>query len=443
VRPAGPRARLEGVLWAALRAVDAAAAVRAALAPVDGELAIAGRPLARGQRLWVLAVGKAAAPMAAALETVAGPRIAGGLAVTKDGHGAPLRGIELCEAGHPVPDARAERAARRALALVEAAAPEDALVVLLSGGASSLIACPAPGLSLDDVAAVTAALLASGAPIDELNAVRKHLSAVAGGRLGQRARCDRIDVLAISDVPGDRLDVIGSGPFAPDSSTASEARAVLEGRGLWGALPRNVVVHFEALASGAVADTPGPGDPGLARVRTTLLARNADAVAAAASEASRRGMRAIVVSRALAGEARRVGRVLAALAAATADIDAPICLIAGGETTVTLQGKGSGGRNQELALAAALQLAGRERISLLAAGTDGSDGPTDAAGAFADGATQARGRARGLDAVAALANNDSNRFFAGEGGLVVTGPTGTNVMDLVLALVEPRRGFGA
>ena len=159
---------------------------------------------------------------------------------------------------------------------------------------------------------------------------------------------------------------------------------------------------------------------------------------AAARAASTRPTR-----RASPAKARRVGRVLAALAAATADIDAPICLIAGGETTVTLQGKGSGGRNQELALAAALQLAGRERISLLAAGTDGSDGPTDAAGAFADGATQARGRARGLDAVAALANNDSNRFFAGEGGLVVTGPTGTNVMDLVLALVEPRRGFGA
>jgi glycerate-2-kinase len=438
VNPADPRAQLEGVLAAALRAVDSAAAVRRAVSCENARLVVAGRPLAPGQRLWVLAVGKAAAVMAAALERVAGPHIAGGLAVTKDGHGAPLERIALREAGHPVPDARSERAAREALALVAAAAPEDALVVLLSGGASSLLACPAPGLSLGDVAAVTASLLASGAAIDELNAVRKHLSAVGGGRLGQHTRCERVEVLAVSDVPGDRIDVIGSGPFAPDPSTWADARTVLERRGVWAGLPPAVATLFEAAAGGDPGETPKPGDPRLARVRTTLLARNADAMAAAAAEASRRGMRAVVAQPALAGEARRVGRLLAAIAAAMRAGERPTCLIAGGETTVTLRGAGRGGRNQELPLAAAAQLAGREGISLLAAGTDGSDGPTPAAGAFVDGGTQLRGQTLGFDLAAALDDNDSHTFFAGEGGLVTTGPTGTNVMDLVLLLVEPR-----
>jgi glycerate-2-kinase len=430
-RSGGVRAQLERVLHAALVAVEAGAAVARAVAPVSGELAICGSPLPASQRLRVLAVGKAAAAMAAAFEAAAGDRIAGGLAITKDGHGVPLARVALREAGHPVPDARSENAAREALALVEGAGREEVLVVLLSGGASSLLACPAAGLSLADVAAATSALLAAGAGIEELNTVRKHLSAVGGGRLGRCAASDRVEVLAISDVPGDRLDVIGSGPFAPDPATFADALEVLDRRKLRERVPARVAEYLAAGLRGEVEETPKPGDAGLARVRTTVLANNATARDAATAEASRLGMRPVVVSGSLAGEARDAGRRLVALAAAIrrGSADAlPRILIAGGETAV--------GRNQELALAAARELDGQEGIALLAAGTDGSDGPTDAAGAFADGGTVTRARAHGLDAAAALAANDSHTFFKTEGGLLVTGPTHTNVMDLVLLRVD-------
>jgi glycerate-2-kinase len=438
-RSGGVRAQLERVLHAALVAAEAGSAVARAVAPVSGELAICGLPLPASQRVRVLAVGKAAAAMTAAFEAAAGDRIAGGLAITKDGHGVSLARVALREAGHPVPDARSENAAREALALVEGAGRDEALVVLLSGGASSLLACPAAGLSLADVAAATSALLAAGAGIEELNTVRKHLSAVGGGRLGRCAASDRVEVLAISDVPGDRLDVIGSGPFAPDPATFADALEVLDRRKLRKRVPARVAEYLAAGLRGEVEETPKPGDAGLARVRTTVLANNATARDAATAEASRLGMRPVVVSGSLAGEARDAGRRLVALAAAIrrGSADAlPRILIAGGETAVTVRGPGRGGRNQELALAAARELDGQEGIALLAAGTDGSDGPTDAAGAFADGGTVTRARAHGLDAAAALAANDSHTFFKTEGGLLVTGPTHTNVMDLVLLRVD-------
>ena len=440
--PAGVRAQLERVLHASLAAVDAGAAVSRAVARVGDRLVICGSPLAENRRLWVLAAGKAAAAMAAAFEASAGDRIADGLAITKDGHGVPLTRIALREAGHPVPDARSEDAAREALALVGSAGRDDALVVLLSGGASSLLACPAPGLSLADIAATTSVLLNAGAGIEELNAVRKHLSAVGGGRLGLCSVSARIEVLAISDVPGDRIDVIGSGPFAPDPTTFADALEALDRRGVRARVPVRVAEHLAAGARGDVEETPKPGDAGLARVRTTLLATNATAVSAAAAEASRLGMCPVVLSGPLEGEARDAGRRLAALATAIRPASGdtpPLCLIAGGETAVTVRGRGRGGRNQELALAAARVLDGRRGIAILAAGTDGSDGPTDAAGAFADGGTVERARSRRLDADAALAENDSYTFFAAEGGLLVTGPTQTNVMDLVLLRVD-RRG---
>jgi glycerate-2-kinase len=354
--------------------------------------------------------------------------------VTKDGYAGTLARFRVRETGHPVPDARSERAGREALGLVEGAQARDALVVLLSGGASSLLVCPAAGLALDDVAATTSALLRSAAPIDELNAVRKHLSAASGGLLGRRARCARIDVLAVSDVPGDRVDLIGSGPFAPDPSTFADALAVLERRGLRNEVPSAVRAHLEAGARGEVEDTPKPGGPELSRVRTTVLASNATALVAASAEAQRLGLRPLVVQPEMTGEASRVGRNLASLGAAVwAGPDVrPRMLLAGGETTVTVRGDGQGGRNQELALAAAIQLDGCPGVSLLAAGTDGTDGPTDAAGAFVDGTTAASARTQGIDPREALRRNDSYRFFSRAGGVLVTGPTRTNVMDLVL-----------
>ncbi len=408
---ARPRFReLAEIYHAALAAVDAGEAVRRALRREGDVLEVAGRPLGPGQRIVVLAAGKAAAAMAAAVEAIAVERIASGLAVTKDGHELPLRRVALRLAAHPVPDARCEAAAREALVLVENAAPEDLLLVLLSGGASSLLACPAPGLRLDDLGAATRLLLAAGAEIEAANAVRKHLSALAGGRLGRRARPRRIDVLALSDVPGDRLDVIGSGPLAPDPTTYADALAALEARGVLAQVPEAVRAHLAAGVRGEREETPKPGDAALARVRHTLVATNQTAVEAARD----------LVAAARAGRARP-----------------PRYLVAGGETTVTVRGPGRGGRSQELALAAALELDGGPPIALLAAGTDGNDGPTDAAGAYADEGTLARSRRAGLDARAALAANDSHAFFRAEGGLFVTGPTRTNVMDLALVRVGP------
>ena len=432
----GARARLTAIFRAALSAVDAEAAVRRVLQRDGAQLAVAGRALAPNARLVVLAAGKAAAAMASAVEVVAADQIVAGLAVTKDGHGRALTRIALRESSHPVPDARCEAAAREVLTLASATRPGDVLLVLLSGGASSLLACPQPGLALDEIAATTAALLASGAEIRELNSVRKHLVELAGGRLARAAHADRIEVLVVSDVLGDPLDVIGSGPCTPDPSSFADALAVLDARALQRRIPPRVLAHLEAGARGEREESPKPGDPHFARVRTTLVASLDAALRAAEAAAREHGMRPIVVSANLHGEARVAGRRLAALARSLAPAKVPTCLLVGGETTVTVRGAGRGGRSQELALAVAIELAGCKDAALLAAGTDGSDGPTDAAGAFADGATVSRAASRGIDAAGALADNDAYGFFAREGGLFRTGPTGTNVMDLVLIEVQ-------
>ncbi|MDJ0850232.1 MAG: DUF4147 domain-containing protein [Myxococcota bacterium] len=424
------RAELEAIFAEALAAVDGERCVLDALGEGPGP-EIAGRPLPSGGRVALFAAGKAAVAMARACEERLGERIASGLVITKEGHGAPLERCLVREAGHPVPDARSERAGREALAFVGRTGPGDVLCVLLSGGASSLLACPSEGLTLGDLADTTKLLLGSGADIEELNTVRKHLSRVAGGQLGRSARAERIEVLAISDVPGDRLDVIASGPFAPDPSCFADALGVLDRRGLVAAVPEAVRRHLEAGARGQRDETPGPDDASLARVRTTVVAGNRRALEAAREATLRRGLHPRVVAEPLAGEARDEGRRLATLGRALAS-GAPGCLLAGGETVVTVRGSGRGGRSQELALAAALELEGGAPVALLAAGTDGTDGPTDAAGAYADEGTASRGRRAGVDPRAALDANDSHTFFAAEGGLFVTGPTGTNVMDLVL-----------
>ncbi len=434
----GARARLTAIFRAALAAVDAEAAVSRVLQRDGATLSIAGRALAPNARLVVLAAGKAATAMAAAVEAVAADRIVGGLAVTKDGHGRALARIAVRESSHPVPDARCEAAAREAMTLAATARPDDVLLVLLSGGASSLLACPLPGLALEEIAATTAAMLAAGAAIRELNIVRKHLVEVAGGRLAQTASARRIEVLVVSDVLGDPLDVIASGPCAPDPSTFADALAVLGARALRDRIPPRVLAHLEAGARGERAESPKPGRARFARVCTTLIASIGDALRAAEAAAREQGVRPITVSAKLQGEARVAGRRLAALARSVAPAVEQACLLVGGETTVTVRGAGRGGRSQELALAAAIEMTGCERATLLAAGTDGSDGPTDAAGAFADGATVARAASRGIDAASALADNDAYGFFAQEGGLLRTGPTGTNVMDLVLIDLQSR-----
>jgi len=436
VRGAGPRDLLERSFRAALRRVDAGEAVRRALRGGPDALWIAGERVPGSARLRVVAAGKAAAAMAQAFEDAAGERVAGGVAVTKDGHGLPLRRIRLREAAHPVPDARCPAAGEAALAEARAADPGDWLVVLLSGGASSLLTTPLPGLDLEDLREATALLLASGAPITELNALRRHLTAVSGGRLAAATRAGRVVVLAISDVLGDAPEVIGSGPCSPDPTRYAEVWQRLERRGVAARLPAAVRTHLAAGARGERDESPKPGDPAFDRVRFHLLASNRDALGAACDEARAQGLPALRVHGALAGEARVAGARLAALARACRPRGG-LLLAAGGETTVTVRGPGRGGRCQELALAAALGLEGARGITLLAAGTDGSDGPTDAAGAFADPGSVARGRAAGRNAAADLEANDAYAFFAAEGGLLRTGPTLTNALDLVLVAIEP------
>ncbi|HKJ24478.1 MAG TPA: DUF4147 domain-containing protein, partial [Myxococcota bacterium] len=387
--------------------------------------------------LSVLAAGKAAVAMARAFVEAAQGRVRRGLVVTKDGHGGPVPGCALRAAAHPVPDARCEAAGREALALAASARPDEALVVLLSGGASALLACPAPGLGLADLAATTEGLLASGADIGEVNTVRKHLSALAGGQLARAFAGETLLLLAVSDVPGDRLDVIGSGPCSPDPTSFADAQRVLAERGIEARVPEVVRAHLAAGARGERPETPAPGDPSLARVRARVVARNGDALEAAAAAARAGGLRVAIDPEPLAGEAREAAVALLARARAAAG-GAPLLWLAGGETTVRFERAGRGGRNQELALAAALEIAADPGVTLLAAGTDGSDGPTDAAGAFADGGSLERGAARGADARDALERHDSYTFWAAEGGLLRTGPTGTNVMDVAFVSLGAR-----
>jgi glycerate-2-kinase len=433
-----PRDALEALFAAALAAVDAGAAVRRAIEPGPEGLRVGDAVLPDGAPVSLLAAGKAAVPMARAFVEAAEGRLGRGLIVTKDGHGGAVPGCTVRETAHPVPDARCEAAGREALALAADAPPDAALVVLLSGGASSLLACPAPGLTLADLAATTDALLASGADIEETNAVRKHLSALAGGRLARAFAGTTLPLLAVSDVPGDRLDVIGSGPCSPDPTTFADARRVLARRGIEARVPAAVRERLEAGARGEHPETPGPDDPAFARVHGRVVARNADALEAAAVAARSRGVNAAIDPEPLAGEAREAARVLLARARAAAG-DAPLLWIAGGETSVTFDRAGHGGRSQELALAAAVAIAGDRAVSLLAAGTDGTDGPTDAAGAYADGGSLARGAAAGVDGHRALERHDAYTFWAAEGGLLRTGPTGTNVMDVVFVSLAGSR----
>jgi hydroxypyruvate reductase len=429
------------ILSAALAAADARAAVARALA-MDGErLTVAGAEevdLASIDRILLIGAGKAAAGMAAAALEVLGERIAEGTITTRDGHGAALPRIEVWEAAHPVPDTRGMAGAADALRLAREAGPRDLVLCLLSGGASALWPAPVPGVTLTQLQEVTDALLRSGATIHEINTVRKHLSRIGGGRLARAAAPARVVTLAVSDVVGGALDVIASGPTVPDPTTYADALEVLESRGIHP--PPAVLAHLRAGDDGEREETLKPGDPAPERASAHVIAGSRDALAGAAREAERLGYRARIVADDLEGEASAVGEQVAQLAigALAEDGDAPLAFLLGGETTVTVQGSGRGGRNQELALAAAVELEGVQGVLAAAMGMDGTDGPTDAAGAFADGGTVARGHAAGLDARDALRRNDAYPFLRAAGDLIVTGPTGTNVNDVVLVLVDAR-----
>ena len=412
---------------------------------LDGETLVAGKrryPLRGVKRIWVVGAGKASAGMAQGAEAVLGKRITGGAITVKYGHGAKLRHVTILEAGHPVPDEQGEAGARRIPDLVDNAGSGDLVIALISGGASALLVQPADGITLAEKQETTRLLLASGAGIHEINAVRKHLSQIKGGQLARRAAPARVLALLLSDVIGDDLDVIGSGPAAPDASTFADALGVLDRFGLRGRVPGAVRDRLERGARLEIADTPKPGDPLFKRVQNLVVGSNALAVREAASAARSLGYRPLVLTTSLDGEAREQARMLVAIAREARQTGRPgkppLCLLAGGETVVTLRGDGKGGRNQEFALAAALAAQGMPGICLLAGGTDGTDGPTDAAGAIVTGGTVAKGASLGLSAEESLAANDSYSYFAHTGELLRTGPTGTNVMDLYAAFVLPR-----
>ncbi|MBM3487317.1 MAG: glycerate kinase, partial [Alphaproteobacteria bacterium] len=370
--------------------------------------------------------GKAAAAMAAAVEAH-WPGPLSGLVVTRYGHGLPLACIALVEAGHPMPDAAGRDAARRILGLVAGLSADDLVLCLLSGGGSALLVEPASGLALEDKQAVTRALLACGAPIAAINTVRKHLSAIKGGRLAAAAYPAPTVTLVVSDVPGDDPATIASGPTAADPTTTAEARAVLEAFRI--ALPPAVARHLAT----AAAESPKPDDPRLARAAARIVACARDSLAAAAAVVTQAGLVPEILGDALEGEARELGRIHAARAAAARP---GTVLLSGGETTVTLDpGQGSGGRNSEYLLALAVALDGSPGIHAIAADTDGIDGTGPAAGAVIGPATLAAARAAGLDGQAMLAAHDSGRFFATLGDAVTTGPTRTNVNDFRAILV--------
>ena len=420
-QPEAPRAILGRMFQAALAACDPGRRVPLYLPPPP-----AGKTV-------VVGAGKAAAAMARAVEA-RWPGPLAGLVVTRYGHGVPCKRIEVVEASHPVPDAAGERAAARILAAVGGLSADDLVLCLISGGASALLALAAPGLTLADKQQINKALLKSGATIAEMNCVRKHLSAIKGGHLAAAAAPARIVTLVISDVPGDDLSVIGSGPTVADPTTFADAQAVLA---KYGIIPPPAV----AARLAASDETPKPGDPRLAGSKTILIARPQDSLEAAAGVAAAAGYRPLILSDSLEGEARDVALVHAGIARQIQrhgqPASAPAALISGGETTVTVCGQGRGGRNVEFLLALPVALAGEPGLHAIACDTDGIDGTEDNAGAIAGPDSLARARSNGLDAKAMLANKDGYSFFAGLGDLVVTGPTLTNVNDFRAILVDP------
>jgi hydroxypyruvate reductase len=419
---ADPRQFLHHLFESALGAVDA------------GTLLAHHLPPPPPGRTIVIGAGKAAARMAEGVERHwQGPL--SGLVVTRYAHGAPTRSIEVVEAGHPVPDAAGVEAAERMLALVQGLTEDDLVLCLMSGGGSALLSLPAPGITLEEKRDINRALLRSGAPIGEMNCVRRHLSAIKGGRLALACHPARVVTLVVSDVPGDDPAVVASGPTVPDGSTARDALAILERY----RIPVSAAVRALLLDPDRAA--PKPDDPRLARNETVVIATAQAALEAAAAAARQHGITPLILSNSIEGEARDVASVHAAIARQVLEhgqpLGAPCVILSGGETSVTVRGQGRGGRNAEFLLALAVALDGRAGVHAIACDTDGIDGTEDNAGAFLSPDTLARAAAAGLDPRAMLADNDGYSLFSALGDLVVTGPTRTNVNDFRALLVTP------
>ena len=410
---------------------------------IGNELAIGkfSVKLSEFRRVLVIGGGKASASMALEMERILDGWLIGG-SVNIPAYANPWpksSKIKFNPATHPVPRQQGCRGVRNMLKLVREPSRDDLVICLISGGGSALMPLPSKGLTLSDKQKTTQLLLKSGARIDEINAVRKHLSDIKGGRLAEKLYPATVVSLIISDVVGDRLDSIASGPTVPDSTTYSDAHNVLTQRGLWHEIPRSVRNHIREGREGRVPETPKGESRIFKRVHNFLIGTNTELCKAAARALERRGYRTLILSTRIQGEASEVGKVVSAIASSIREkqlpINPPAAIVAGGETTVTVHGKGHGGRNQELVLSAAMSIQGLPGILVSSIGTDGMDGPTSAAGAVADGSTVERGLRRGLDADTYLRENNSHEFFKKLKDLIVTGPTGTNVNDILIAIV--------
>ncbi len=392
------------------------------------------------KKIIVVGAGKASAAMGKALEEILGPKIAGGLIIVKYGHGEKLRYAEVEEGGHPLPDTNGLKASEKLLTLLDDTDEETLVIGLFSGGGSALLTLPADGITLDDKISTTDALLKCGASIQEINTIRKHISKVKGGRLMEKAYPASFLALILSDVVGDKLDVIASGPTVPDPTTYADCIDLIRRYSLENEIPKTVIDFLEKGKVGVIPETPKPGDKLFEKASNHIIGNNYLALKAAEKEARKRGYNTLILTSVLEGDTTECARFHTAIAKEIVKsgnpVARPACILSGGETTVIIRGNGKGGRNQEFALVAALEIEGLNSVCILSGGTDGTDGPTDAAGAFATGNTINRAECLKLDARSYLENNNSYEFFKALGDLLITGPTRTNVMDLRIILVK-------
>ncbi len=436
------REKVLPILSAALHAVDPINAVKRHMSLAGDELRIGQRvyDLSRYENIYVIGGGKAGGSMARAAEEILGEHLTAGMINTKYGYLVETEVVRINEAAHPIPDAAGMIGATEIVRLAARASDDDLVICLISGGGSALMTLPVEGISLADMEALTSALLRCGATINQINAIRKHLSQIKGGNLSRLAYPAEVVSLILSDVVGNPLDVIASGPTVPDSSTFVQAYGIVERFGLLDELPSSIVHHLRRGKEGITLETPKKDDPVFAKTYNLIIASNEVAAQAALAQAKDLGFNTMLLSTFVEGEARQVAHVFSAIAKeilhSGQPVSRPACVVAGGETTVTIHGEGKGGRNQELALAAAIQIEGLDEAMIVALATDGTDGPTDAAGAIADGSTIQRARDKGLSANDYLDNNDSYHFFDALGDLIITGPTNTNVNDLTFVFVS-------
>jgi len=431
------------IFGAGLKAADPKEAVkRSIVMKGHGTVQIAGKSvvIADYNDIYVVGAGKAAAPMAQAVEEIFGKRIKSGSVTTKYGHGLPLKRISLLEASHPMPDEAGLVGSQAILDVLKGAGESDLVMCLISGGGSALMPLPVDGISLEDKQKTTGVLLACGATIHEINAIRKHISAIKGGKLARAAAPATVVSLLLSDVIGDNLDVIASGPTVPDHSTYADCFAIIKKYAIEDKIPQAVLSYLREGAEGRHDETPKEDDPTFHRSTTTVIGSGSISLFAAKEFAEKAGYNSLILSSSIEGETKDAALVHAAIAKEVQKsgnpVTPPACIISGGETTVTIRGTGLGGRNMEFVLAAAQEIDGDNGIIILSGGTDGTDGPTDAAGAVADGTTLVRAREKGMVSTDYLANNDSYHFFEALDDLLKTGPTMTNVMDLRVMLVE-------